>query len=84
MARTLAIPLPRVRGTLALREGELLVLRNARDGAVLVLDGEVWITQDGDHRDHILGPGGCFRIGCDGAAIVHACRDSDVTLLPRA
>ena len=84
MDRTLSLALPPTRSTLALREGELLVLRKARDGVVLVLDGEVWITQEGDPCDHVLGPGGCLRIAVAGAVIVHACCDSDVTLLPRA
>lgn len=38
--------------------------------------GELWITQDGDPRDIILGPHECFTLDRSGTAVVSALRDA--------
>jgi hypothetical protein len=43
---------------LHLHKGELLTLDNDRGGLkVRCSSGRVWVTQEGDNRDYILGPG---------------------------
>ena len=43
---------------LALRQRDTLTLEAARGALVRCLEGLVWITQDGDRADHIVGAGG--------------------------
>jgi hypothetical protein len=38
--------------------------------------GELWITQDGDPRDVILGPRQCFTLDRAGTAVVSALKDA--------
>jgi hypothetical protein len=53
------------------------------DGAgmlVYVWEGELWITQDGDSRDHFVRPGRWFRVESRGATLIHATRRAHLTL----
>jgi hypothetical protein len=53
------------------------------DGAglyVYVREGEVWITQDGDRRDHVVAAGEGFRLDCGGKAVVEATSYAIATL----
>ena len=47
---------------------------------VYIWEGELWITQEGSPRDHMLGPGQSFHLDRDGATIAHAFRRSVVSL----
>src|SRR5687767_5238943 len=47
---------------------------------VCVLEGELWVTQPGDSRDHFVHPGRCFRLECDGASLLYAMRRTHATL----
>ncbi len=38
--------------------------------------GELWITQDGDPRDIVIGPRQCFTLDRAGTAVVSALRDA--------
>jgi hypothetical protein len=58
-----------------------LTLHGARGTRVLCLAGRLWLTQDRDTADHILGPGDAFEIGVQGAVIVHGLRASRLLLL---
>lgn len=53
-----------------LTRGTVLRIENARGTLVRVECGTVWITQDGDPEDIILYPGQCFRLDCEGLALV--------------
>ena len=53
------------------------------DGAgmlVYVWEGEAWITQDGDSRDHFVRPGRWFRVESRGATLIYATRHTHLTL----
>jgi hypothetical protein len=64
----------------ALPRGGLLSIRGGR-GALLFVDrGQVWLTQERDRRDVVLGAGAWYRLDRDGTAIVQARSAAVVTL----
>ncbi len=48
---------------------------------VLCLEGELWLTRDGDYEDHILGAGQRFMVGRRDQATVQALRPSRVRII---
>ena len=51
------------------------------DGMELrVHHGCVWLTQDGDTRDIVIGPGQAFRLDRDGRAVIEVLRDAEISL----
>lgn len=62
--------------TTELARGQLLRLRDKRGRGVAVISGTVWLTQDADERDVVLGPGQSFVLDRPGLAIVQALEDS--------
>jgi hypothetical protein len=59
-------------GEIGIRPGSTL---RVEDGAGLVLqvsEGTVWMTQEGDSRDHYLRANDWFRLDRDGAAVITA------------
>lgn len=52
--------------------------------AVIVFHGWVWITQDGDARDVVLGPGESFTLDRPGVALAQALRDSSLLVVARS
>ena len=63
----------------ALAKQQLLVLP-AADTKLVCLEGEVWLTRDGDIEDYILGPGKSFLARRGDRAVVHALQPSRVRL----
>jgi hypothetical protein len=62
-----------------LAKRQLLTLPDA--GATLAcLEGELWLTREGDSEDHILGPGGSFRVRRGDRAAVQALQPSRLRL----
>jgi uncharacterized protein YjiS (DUF1127 family) len=57
-------------GSIGLKAGEVLRLRNAAGRHLAVLQGAAWVTQDGDARDSVVGSGESFRFDRDGLALV--------------
>ena len=57
---------------LQLTFNEFLRLRDARGAAIEVLDGKVWITEDGGVADSFLEPGGSYRVAGRGLVVVGA------------
>lgn len=51
-----------------------MVLRS--HGGLAVFEGRLWITQDGDRRDHIVDAGETFWSGSEGEILVQALADS--------
>ena len=69
--------LPKVERSLA--KNQLLALP-AQDLTVLCLDGELWLTRDGDIEDYILGPGQSFAARGGDKVAVQALRASRLRL----
>jgi hypothetical protein len=57
---------------LRLNNSDFLRLRGARGVAIEVVDGRVWITEDGREEDSFLAPGGRYLVGGDGLVLVEA------------
>ena len=66
---------------LRLKNNDFLRLRAARGVAIEVVDGRVWITEDGCEADRFLGAGGRYRVGGDGLVLVGAESATEVRLL---
>lgn len=74
-----------IHGDIGLGRGDLLRIEDACALLVQVWQGEVWITQEGDARDIVLGRGESFRIDRPGRVLVQAVTRSSVALAsPRA
>jgi hypothetical protein len=63
---------------LRLENKDFLRLRGARGVAIEVVDGRVWITEDGRPADRFLGAGGRYLVGGDGLVLVGAESASEV------
>jgi hypothetical protein len=57
-----------------LAPGALLRIRGGKGQVVAVFDGEVWITQDNDLRDAVIGSGESFLLDRPGLALAQALR----------
>jgi hypothetical protein len=64
-----------------LASGTFLHIRGGKGQVVAVFDGEVWITQDKDPRDIIIGSGESFLLDRSGPALVHALRPTKLLVL---
>jgi len=69
-----------VQGSLGLTRGSLLRIEDGRDILVYVWEGEIWLTEEGERRDRLLGAGEWHRLERQGAAIAYALRRSVLTL----
>jgi len=61
-----------------LARGEFLRIRDGQGQGIAVFTGRVWITQDADRRDVILGTGESFTFDRPGLALVQALSDTSV------
>lgn len=57
---------------LRLNNKDFLRLHGARGVAIEIVDGRVWITEDGRPRDSFLAAGGRYQVGGDGLVLVEA------------
>jgi len=64
----------------ALTAGSILPVHDGQGRAVVVFEGQVWITLEDDPRDIVLVAGESFGIDRQGLTLVQACRDSKLIL----
>jgi hypothetical protein len=55
-------------------------IENGKGTEVFCLEGTVWITQEGDPRDIILGSAQAFALDRKGVAVVYALKDAAITV----
>ena len=67
-------------GSVGMTRGSTLRIDDGRGTLVHVWKGEVWLTQEGSTKDHILSAGQSFRLDRNGAAILYAFQRSVVSL----
>jgi Protein of unknown function (DUF2917) len=64
-----------------LQRGEILVFQGERRGCTVQCgDGRLWVTQEGDFRDHLLQRGKLFESALPGRIVVTALSDSRLTV----
>jgi len=64
-----------------LAAGSMLRLTNVRGRAIVVFEGRVWITQEGDLRDVVVNGGQSFSVDQPGLTLVQALHPSKVMVL---
>jgi len=64
-----------------LTAGSMLRVYNGEGRAIVVFEGDVWITQHDDQRDFVLSGGESFSIDRPGLTLVEALRDSKLLLV---
>ena len=69
-----------VRGPTVLPRGSLLLIEHGKGMQIELWDGELWITQEGDNRDYVIGPGSSFRIGREGIVLANVLKPGRVTI----
>lgn len=62
--------LSQIAGSIALHSGQPLRIDNGYGRRIAVLEGHVWVTQDGDPRDIVLSAGDDFRFDRHATALV--------------
>jgi hypothetical protein len=68
------------RGALALARDALVGIRDGQGTRILCQAGSLWITQEGDVRDVVIGAGEGFTVRTPGLTLVTALRDSKVAV----
>ena len=67
-------------GALKLSRGQTLKLTDSAGSTICAREGTVWITEENNRKDVVLGPGGCHVIGKSGLTLVQAFADASVSL----
>jgi hypothetical protein len=70
--------------TLRLESGGSLKLRDARGLSIRALRGVLWITQEGDLKDHTLGLAERFEVSSRGLVIITAVTQAELRVEPSA
>ena len=65
---------------LALEAGQVLTLDDAAGTRIVSRLGTVWVTEEGDPEDHIVGPGETRLIGRGGRTLLQALQPAWVAL----
>jgi len=84
-ARTTGSPVPPRGATwlTSLNKSGTVVFHDVRDLEVELVSGSLWITQDGDIEDYVLGPGQSFHVRRQGATVLHALQESSIQVAYR-
>ena len=65
---------------LALAAGEVVTLDDARGVRIHARAGSLWVTEEANSRDHILGAGEMLVVGRDGRTVIQALKASWIAL----
>jgi hypothetical protein len=65
---------------LDLDEGEVVTLIDAEGARIASRRGRVWVTEEGDRRDHIVGEGQAFVVDRPGRTVVQALEAARVAI----
>ena len=68
------------RPVIALEAGQLLTLDDAAGTRIVSRLGTVWVTEEGDPDDHVLGPGETLIIARGGRTLLQAMQPAWVAL----
>ena len=65
---------------LALEPGQVVTLDDAQGTRIVARSGTVWITEEGENRDYIVGPGDALVVARSGRTIVQALQSAWISL----
>ncbi len=65
---------------LALDAGDVITVDDAEGLRIIARRGTVWVTEEGDPVDHIVGPGDALIVAHPGRTVVQALQPAWVTL----
>lgn len=65
---------------LALGAGQVLTLDDAAGTRILSRSGTVWITEEDDSNDHIIGPGDALTLARGGRTVIQALQPAWISL----
>ena len=69
---------------LCLKSHQVLKVRGGSGHTIICHSGAVWVTQDRDQRDIVLGAGESFALDRNGLALVQALGQSAISIVPAA
>jgi hypothetical protein len=75
-AMELSIKAPNI----ALNVGEVFTVDDAEGLRIVARRGTVWVTEEGDSEDHIVGPGDALTVAHPGRTVVQALQPAWITL----
>ena len=64
----------------SLAAGEVLTLDDAQGTRILARLGTLWVTEEGEGRDHIVGPGDSIVVARAGRTVIQALKAAWVSL----
>lgn len=70
-----------VQRSIDLARGGTLRIEDGRDMVIYVWHGQLWVGEEGEHRDHVLQAGDWLRLKRNGAAIGYALQGGAVLTL---
>jgi hypothetical protein len=65
---------------LALNAGQVLTLDDAAGTRIVLRSGTVWITEEDDRNDHIVGPGDALIVARGGRTVIQALQPAWISL----
>ena len=65
---------------LILQAGEVVALNDAAGTRVQARCGTVWVTEENDPNDHIVGPGDSFVLARGGRTVIQALQSAWISL----
>ena len=66
---------------LALEAGQVVTLDDAQGTRIVARSGTVWVTEEGENRDHIVGPGDALVLARSGRTVVQALKTAWISLV---
>ena len=65
---------------LSLEPGQVVTLDDAQGTRIVARTGTVWVTEEGEGRDHIVGPGDALIVARPGRTVVQALQSAWISL----
>ncbi len=65
---------------LALEPGQVVTLDDAQGTRIVARSGTVWVTEEGEARDHIVAPGDALVVARPGRTVVQALQAAWISL----
>ena len=67
--------------SLSLETGQVVALDDACGMRISTRTGSIWVTEEGDGRDHVVGPGQALVVSRNGRTLVQALKSSWISIV---